>query len=201
MNQLCRWLMFFTLSLCVTLLRSCVPVLLSSLFHHVCVVLLEDHLYQTFKPFQRGTEPKKKMNIFTACPHIYVGNNCWLLNNGILPTPVLPAKGWKRALWKGRETRIPARNPLESCEQSASLHPHRSRRYLQSRPYPNVLFFKLFLHHKCDLSLQPSVTVTAVRLSSLTGVITAPPATCKADLFHLDLVTFLTISKAFFKKI
>lgn len=119
------------------------------------------------------------------------------LKNCLLPTPVLPAKGWKRALWKGREARIPARDPLESCQQSATLHPHRSRRYLQSRPCPNVLFLKLSPNHKRDLSLQRSVTATAVRLSSLTGVITAPPATCKAYLFHLDVAQFSPFTKLY----
>lgn len=186
--------MVFILSLCTFCLRSCLPVLLPSLFHHVCVVLLEDHLYQTFKPFQRGTDPIK-MHIFTACLYISVGINWQLLKNGLLPMPVLPAKGWKRALWKGREARIPARDPLESCEQSASLHPHRSRRYLSPHLCPHFLLFTSSLNNSRDLSLQPYVTVTAVRWSSLTGVITAPPATCKAHLFHLDTDKFKNLFK------
>lgn len=68
---------------------------------------------------------------------------------------------------------------------------------LVTHPCPKLLFLKLTLNHNRDLSLQRSVTVTAVRWSNLTGVITAPPATCKAYLFHLDGGTFLTIPKPF----
>lgn len=80
------WL--FSPSLCSVLLRSRLPLLLPPLVHHVCVVVLEDHLYQTFKPFQRGTGPGKKASLY-----ISVGRNRRWLKNGLLPVPVLPAEG------------------------------------------------------------------------------------------------------------
>lgn len=56
-------------------------------------------------------------------------------------TPVLPAQGWEGTLWEGREARVPARDPVESCHQSASVHTHRSRRYVQLWMYVKLCLF------------------------------------------------------------
>lgn len=45
----------YTLTLCLMFPSSCLPDLLPPLFHHVRVVLLEDHLHQAWQPLQRGT--------------------------------------------------------------------------------------------------------------------------------------------------
>ncbi len=39
---------------------SCLPGRVSCVVHHVCVVVLENHLYKTKHPFQRGTAGKKQ---------------------------------------------------------------------------------------------------------------------------------------------
>lgn len=56
---------------------------------------------------------------------------CWHKKKNCFSfTPVLPAQTWEGALREGREARVPARDPLESRHQSASVHPHRSWRYI-----------------------------------------------------------------------
>lgn len=60
--------------------------------------------------------------------------------------------------------------------------------HLHARPNVNVSRFcsvgAVLLPHTCCVdAMQQSDTVTAVRLSSQTGVITAPRATCKKTIF------------------
>ena len=59
---------------------SRLPDLLPPLFHHVCMVLLEDHLHQACKPFQRGT----RFSILPACLvilHVNIKSTWWLLKH------------------------------------------------------------------------------------------------------------------------
>lgn len=104
--------------------------------------------------------------------------------------PVLPAQGWEGALWEGGEARVPAGDPVESCNQPASVHPHGSRRYVCPNVNENEFCLSApprrsrpLTRYCCVGMTQRSVTATAVKLSSQTGVITAPRATCKNTLF------------------
>lgn len=51
-------MLLLVLTLCLTFPSSCLPDLLPPLFHHVCVVILEDHLHQACQPLQRGTKTR-----------------------------------------------------------------------------------------------------------------------------------------------
>lgn len=68
------------LTLCLMFPCSRLPDLLPPLFHHVCMVLLEDHLHQACKPFQRGT----RFSILPACRvilHVNIKSTWWLLKH------------------------------------------------------------------------------------------------------------------------
>lgn len=76
--------------------------------------------------------PKRYNNTFLkkTSPRYPLVGNPLLKSDFFFPTPVLPAQGWEGALWEGREARVPAGDPVESRHQSASVHPHRSWRYV-----------------------------------------------------------------------
>lgn len=117
-------------------------------------------------------------------------------------TVVLPSQMWEGTLWERGKARVSAGDPLESSQQSASLHSNRRWRYVLCRTwcFSEMGLVCLFVSLSFSLSIsfflsvvaavwingmllfsceQQSVTVTAVKLSSQTDVITARHVTCK----------------------
>ncbi len=112
---------------------SCLPDLLPPLLHHVCMVVLEDHLHQTCQPLQRGTITHSS----ATSALFYMSVTVWWHKVGLNASkslfvfaPVLPAQGWEGALREGGEARVSAGDFVEGCHQPAPVHPHRSWRYV-----------------------------------------------------------------------
>lgn len=173
---------------------SCLPDLLPPLLHHVCMVLLEDHLHQACQPLQRGiitqftTIVLLSLSLPVSAISLFQWSNCNLYFLKKMCAAPLPSsfayQRLRRRVMKRRRGQSPSRRscgelpPICLCIPAQApevlLHSHMSVRINVS-----VLKSFPFWQDHCVTMMQQSDTVTAVKLSSRTAVITAPRVTCK----------------------
>lgn len=201
--------MLSVLTLCSVFPSSCLPDLLPPLFRHVCMVLLEDHLHQACQPLQRGTITRfsktspLSMHVYTqlltwgrpdGCNFVKI---CLFHSSSAFPRLRRSVMRRKRGQSPNRRSYgelppvflcTPAQEPEVRLSRVSKCETVRVRMNLSACLHPLCLSCSV-TRHRCVDMMQQSVTVTAVKLSSLTGVITAPRVTCKKtiDIFLFQL--------------
>lgn len=132
----------------------CFPPVVYLIFFHLSFIMFVWSYWKTI--FTKPASPSKEVkwphypNLCLQCPKRQLDVTV------LFAPPVLPSQSWEGALREGREARVPAGNPVESSHQSASVHPHRSWRYvcMSSRDF---FFFSVcaFVCCFCPFGLPP----------------------------------------------
>lgn len=118
---------------------SCLLDILPPLLHHVCLVLLEDHLHQTFKPLQRGNWSSKPSRQRPRNPVNRLSNFCVFLSSSACPRLTRSATRRRRGRSRSRrscgELPTPCRStPAQELEVCATCVSHVAAGGLASWP-------------------------------------------------------------------
>lgn len=169
---------------------SCLPDLLPSIFHHVCLVLLEDHLHQTFKPHQRGIYWPNQA-LWNSSPRTAFQTFSFLSSSAC---PRLTRSATRRRRGRSRNKRSCGGLPT-LCPCTPAQEPEVCAAHVSHIAPDGVISWP---YSCCVTVAQQSATVTGAKSSSQTGVITAPHVTCKKSFFIMFIfLSHTTVQQPF----